>query len=174
MAVMPSGLSPRKEKNTMRRIFRYGTHIPVLIKIMEITKGPVLELGCGFNSTPLLFWLCKDQDRKFVSYDNDQRWIEKVGYSVEYASDWDKTDIDNTHWSVAFMDHRPGERRSIDAVRLKDKADFIILHDSVSELGKFYEFEKIYPLFKYRYNYTKFLPNTTVLSNLVDIGKYLK
>lgn len=141
---------------------------------MEVTNGPVLELGCGFSSTPLLYWMCMEQGRKFVSYENDKRWIEKVGYPIEYVEDWDKTDIDNIHWSVVLMDHRPGERRPVDAVRLKDNADFIILHDSVSELGKFYGYEKIYPLFKYRFNYTKFLPNTVVLSNLVDVEKFLK
>lgn len=158
----------------MRRILRYGTHIPILIKAMEMSKGPVLELGSGFSSTPFLFWLCKDQGRKFVSYDNDQGWIEKVGYPIEYVADWDKTDIDSIHWSVVLIDHRPGERRPIDAARLKDKADFIILHDSEPELDRFYGYEKIYPLFKYRFDYTKFLPNTTVLSNLIDVRKYLK
>lgn len=158
----------------MKRIIRYGTHMPMLIKAMQATTGPVLELGCGFNSTPFLFWLCKDQNRKFVSYENDQGWIDKVGYPVEYVADWDKTDIDNIHWSVVFMDHRPGERRPVDAVRLKDKADFIILHDSEPMLDKFYGYEKIYPLFTYRFDYTKFLPHTTVLSNSIDIEKYLK
>lgn len=152
----------------------YGTHIPVLIKVMAVAHGPVLELGCGFSSTPLLYWACQDQGRKFVSYENDKRWIEKVGYPVEYVEDWDKTDIDNTHWSIALLDHRPAERRAVDAVRLKDNADFIILHDSVSKLGKFHGYEKIYPLFKYRFDYTKFLPHTVVLSNLVDVQKYLK
>jgi hypothetical protein len=158
----------------MRRILRYGTHIPILIKVMELSSGPVLELGSGFNSTPFLFWLCQDQGRKFVSYDNDKKWIERVGYPINFVDNWDKTDIDNTHWSVALMDHRPGERRPIDAVRLKDKADFIILHDSEPELDKFYGYEKIYPLFKYRFDYTKFLPHTVVLSNLVNVRKYLK
>lgn len=158
----------------MKRILRYGTHIPVLLKIMAISKGPVLELGCGFNSTPFLYWLCKDQNRKFVSYDNDQKWIKTVGYPVEFVENWSRAKIDDTHWSLVLMDHRPGERRPIDAVRLKDCADFIVLHDSEPELDKFYGYEKIYPLFTYRFDYTKFLPQTTVLSNLIDVGKYLK
>jgi hypothetical protein len=158
----------------MRRILRYGTHIPALIKAVEVTDGPVLELGCGISSTPFLYWLCRDQDRQFVSYDNDQKWIKTVGYPTQFVENWDKTDIDSIHWSVALLDHRPGERRPEDAIRLKDKADFIILHDSEPELDKFYGYEKIYPLFKYRFDYTKFLPHTTVLSNLVDIKKYLK
>ena len=158
----------------MRRILRYGTHIPILIKVMGLTSGPVLELGAGLNSTPFLYWLCRDQGRKFVSYDNDQAWIDRVGYPIQFVDNWDKTDIDKAHWSVALMDHRPGERRPIDAARLKDNADFIILHDSEPELDKFYGYEKIYPLFKYRFDYKKVLPNTTVLSNFVDLEKIFK
>jgi hypothetical protein len=157
----------------MKRIVRYGTHIPVLIKVMEITSGPVLELGCGFSSTPLLYWLCQDQGRKFVSYDNNQKWVETVDYPIQFVENWDKADIDNVHWSVAFLDHRPAVRRIVDAVRLKDKTDFIILHDSEPELDKFYLYRKVYPLFKYRFDYTKFLPQTTVLSNLVDVGNII-
>lgn len=157
----------------MKRTIRYGTHIPMLIKMMNISDGPVLELGSGFNSTPFLYWLCKDQNRKFVSYDNDQKWIEKVGYNTQFIDDWDKTDIDNTHWSVALLDHRPGERRHVDAERLKDKADFIVLHDSELILEKYYMYEKIYPLFKYRFDYTKFLPHTTVLSNFIDLERFI-
>jgi hypothetical protein len=158
----------------LTRAQRYGTHLPVLIKAVLATKGPVLELGCGLASTPMLFWICQEQGRKFVSYENDSAWIRRVGYPVNLSDDWNQIDIDNTHWSVAFLDHRPGERRIIDAIRLEDKADLIILHDSEPELDKYYQYQKIYPMFKYRLDYTKFLPNTVVLSNLVDIEKYLK
>jgi hypothetical protein len=158
----------------MRWSQRYGTHIPILLKAVEVTHGPILELGCGLNSTPFLYWLCKDQDRKFVSYDNSRLWIATVGYPVEYINDWDKAYIDKTHWSIALIDHKPGERRRIDVKRLKDKADFVILHDSEPELNRFYGYKEIYPLFKYRFDYTKFLPNTTVVSNFVNLEKILK
>jgi hypothetical protein len=158
----------------MKRILRYGTHIPILVKIMGITKGPVLEMGCGFSSTPLLYWLCQEQGRKFVSFENDEKWIKKVGYPVTYVKDWDKADIEKAHWSVALLDHRPGERRHLDALRLKDKADFIILHDSEPGMDIYYQYSKIYPSFKYRFDYTKFLPHTVVLSNLTNVQKFLK
>lgn len=139
-----------------------------------MTHGPVLELGCGFSSTPFLYWLCQDQGRKFVSYDNDEGWIKKLGYPIVYVGNWDKAEIINVHWSVAFIDHRPGERRVVDAAKLKNKADYIILHDSEPQLDKFYGYEKIYPLFKYRFDYTKFLPQTTILSNYFDPAKIYK
>lgn len=158
----------------LTRAQRYGTHIPVLVKVVMATKGPVLELGCGFASTSLLFWLCQMQGRKFVSYENDPGWIKQVGYPVIFTEDWNKIDIDNIHWSVAFIDHRPGERRIIEAIRLEDKADIIILHDSEPESDKYYQYEKIYPMFKYRYDYKEFLPHTVALSNKINLNKIFK
>ena len=156
----------------MKRILRFGTHIPVLVKVMTKTNGSVLELGCGVSSTPLLFWLCKAQGRKFVTYDSNIRWIKNVGYPIKYVDNWDDAKIENTHWSVAFLDHRPGKRRMVDALRLKDKADFIILHDSEPKSEKHYQYEKIYPFFKHRFHYTKFVPNTTVISNFYDLKDF--
>ncbi len=158
----------------MNRTLRYGTHIPILLKAMQITHGPVLEMGCGLGSTPLLFWLCQDQDREFISYENDEEWIKKIGYPVTFVDNWDKADIEKKHWSLAFLDHRPGDRRYVDALRIKDKTDLLVLHDSEPDLDKFYLYRRIYPYFKYRFDYTKFLPNTVVLSNLIDVKKLLK
>lgn len=31
-----------------------GTHLPVLRRVIEITHGPVLEMGMGNSSTPIL------------------------------------------------------------------------------------------------------------------------
>jgi hypothetical protein len=135
-----------------------------------MTSGPILELGMGF-STMLLDMMCRLTERPLVSYESDSKWYKKnLKYASNFhtillADDWDKIDIDNTHWSVAFIDHRPALRRKIEAKRLKDIADYVILHDSEPEKGKFYRYTDIYPLFKYRYDYTNCKPYTTILSN---------
>ena len=145
-----------------------GSHIPILVKIMSLTDGSVLELGAGFFSTPLFYWLCKAEGREFVSYENDKKWCEEIGEMTTYIEDWDKANILSTHWSVMLIDHRPAHRRRIDARRLKDNADFIIMHDSDMERDRVYGYTEIYPLFKYKYDFTKVKPHTTVLSNFKD------
>lgn len=146
----------------------WSTHLPVLAKIMAISKGPVLELGSGIFSTPFLYWMSHSQKREFHSYDNDKRYADQLrGFGVQFAEQWNKIKIDNTHWGVVLIDHHPAQRRRIDAQRLKDKADFIIIHDSN---GAEYQWEKLYPHFKYRYNYKKARPNTTILSNVCEIS----
>lgn len=145
-----------------------GTHLPVLARLLMHTDGAVLELGAGFNSTPLLYWTCKAESRLFRSYENDKAWCEKMGDFTTYIEDWDKADIDDRMWSIALIDHRPALRRKDDARRLKDNANFVVLHDSEPEIDKFYKYTWIYKHFKYRYDYTKVKPFTTVLSNYID------
>ena len=152
-----------------------GSHIPILIKLVQMTDGPVLELGIGYNSTPLLHWLC-GSNRHLVSLEGDEKWVKKFQeynvdrHIVKHIEDWDKADIDNTHWSVVLIDHRPALRRKVDAERLKDKADYILIHDSEPEINKFYRYTDIYPLFKYRHDYTAVKPNSVVLSNFKDLS----
>lgn len=153
----------------------YISYLPILTRIVDMTNGPILELGMGF-STIVLDMMCRQTKRPLVSYENDPKWFEK---NKQYASDfhqvlltddWDKINIENTHWSVAFIDHRPALRRRVEAKRLKDNTNFIILHDSEPEINKFYRYTDIYSLFKYRFDYTKCKPHTTVLSNFKKLN----
>jgi hypothetical protein len=54
--------------------------------------------------------------------------------------------------------------------RLKDIADFVIVHDTQPEDNKFYHFDHVFRKFKYRFDYKKASPNTTVLSNFHDLS----
>ena len=157
-----------------------GSHLPILIKVLQLSYGPVLEIGMGLNSTPVLHWLCKEAGRELLSLENDPKWLEpnkafEEGlHRVEFVSDWDKAPIflpdEDRRWSVVLIDHRPALRRRIEALRLKDRADYIILHDSEPEIDRFYRYSGIYKHFKYQYDFTIVgKPHTTVLSNFEDV-----
>lgn len=145
-----------------------GSHLPVLSRIINATDGSVLELGAGYNSTPLLYWVCKAQNRRFVSYENDKVWCEKMGDLTTYIDDWGKADIFKDFWSMVFIDCRPALERHRFAIKLKDNANFVILHDSEPEIDRFYAYRRVWSHYKYRYDFTKVKPNTTVLSNFID------
>ena len=158
---------------------KYGSHLPILLRLVDLTAGPILELGTGGYSTAMLDLMCRQTKRKLVSYDNDPKWHkdnlqwQSDFHDIKLIQDWDKAEIDSIHWSIVLIDHRPALRRRVEAVRLKDKADFILLHDSEPEIDRFYRYSSIYKHFKSRYDYTKVKPNTTILSNFVDIKKLL-
>lgn len=153
----------------------YISYLPMLIKTVELSTGPIIELGMGF-STVVLHMLCKQSKRHIYSYENDTKWWKQ---NIQYLSDYhDIIALDN--WDiitprpcgVLLVDHRPAIRRRIDALRFKDFAEYILLHDSEPEIDRFYRYSGIYKHFKYRYDYRKCTPNTTVVSNLSDLSEF--
>lgn len=150
--------------------------MPILARIMDLTDGPVLEMGMGIYSTPLLDIMCAESKRMLVSYDNDPEWFgENEKWTSDYhqvlfTDNWERADIDRVHWSVVLIDHKPAPRRIKDIKRLAYNANFIVVHDTEPESDKFFKYRWIYRFFKYRYDYTKARPHTSVLSNFVDLS----
>ncbi len=134
----------------------YSTHLPLLLACVRATTGPVLELGMGEGSTPALHDVCKEQGRHLVSYDTDLKYINH--YSEKFAQagshdiigigreHWDKADIDRP-WSVVLVDHKPAARRRHEVMRLKDLAEFIVIHDTEPDIDRFYRFSRIWKHF---------------------------
>lgn len=153
-----------------------GTHLPVLMKLVSITDGPILELGGGLYSTPFLHWACFANKRELITYENAPEYFNMVRkyncdfHKVILIDDWDKMPIDR-YWDIAFIDHAPAERRKKDVIRLANFAKFVIIHDTEENQEHVYNLGEIYPLFKYRYHYKDINPHTSVLSNFVDVRK---
>jgi len=158
----------------MKWTLHWGSHIPVLIKVIENSEDDVLELGMGVYSTPLLHWMCTPSGRRVVSYENHANYFSLFQnglnqfHETYLVDNLDDIDI-SQEWGVAFIDSEPMEQRARLAQRLLYNCRFVILHDTQDREEKFYGYKRIYPLFKYRYNYTQFKPNTTVLSNLDNL-----
>lgn len=148
------------------------TYMPMLIKAVQLTNGPVLELGAGVFSTPLLHWLCAEARRPLVTYEHDPEYY---GFARKFLSrthrivlidNWKNIDV-KTHWSVVLVDQNTDRGQT--AVLLKSSADFIILHDSEAE--KIYGYDKVYPHFKYIFHWKFCKPYTTVVSNTNNLSK---
>jgi len=152
----------------------FGSHIPILVKILERTDGRILDLGMGL-STIVMHAMATKTKRPVVSYESNMEWYKEYlkyqsdFHQIKFVDNWDKADIDNEFWDVALVDHHPARRRVKEVVRLANTANYILLHDS-DIFNKFYTGSGIYPLFKYRFNYTKCFPGTVVLSNTVDLS----
>lgn len=156
----------------------WTTHMTMLIKVLamlelEDPKGrkAVLEVGGGPFSTPILHWICKLQGRKLVTYENEPTFYKLCKrfqsglHSIRFIEDWDKMDF-KTHWGMVFIDHHPSERRVVDVVNFKDKADYIVIHDT--NRAKYY-FEPGFAQFKYRYDWKDCKPYTSVVSNFKNL-----
>lgn len=142
------------------------------------TNGPVLELGMGEGSTPILHDICREMKRPLHSYDTDRNYVTKYAelYPAEKdwhsicligRDEWDKANIDRT-WSVVLIDHRPARRRHHEALRLANLAEYIVCHDTEPEIDRFYRFSSIFDQFKQVFHDNR-IPRTSVLSNLRDL-----
>lgn len=173
----------------------YGTHAPVLAAALAKTTGPVMELGMGWGSTPLLHAVCAMQGKHLYSMDGDINWVREMmravgepelrpglnslvtGYfppehqfrHVEPGRwcEW-VTAAARWSWGVVFIDCAPGEIRKDLALALKSSAKFIILHDALQDPphgAGNYRYESIIPQFKYHEFYTVLKPATLILSD---------
>ena len=114
----------------------WSTHIHALSAAVQHSSGPILELGCGDYSTPLLHVL--RGDRLVVSAERDPAWyaqfvdLAAAGHEVVLVSDWDAflEIVKSTHWGVVFVDHSPGERRAADLRLLAPRTDLVVVHDT--------------------------------------------
>ena len=70
-----SEAAPRDEHES----WIYGTHLVPLMACVVESSGPVLELGCGRWSTPVLRAYCLAAKREFVSVDSNRNWADKIG-----------------------------------------------------------------------------------------------
>ena len=152
----------------------YGSHLPILIKALSITDGMVLEFGTGIFSTTFLHWACCLDKRKLISYENGVSYYESYKdfnndyHQVVLVKDWDEIILPE-HCSVALVDHNSTHRRKEEVRRLANIADYIVIHDSNPEVDRHFRFSKVYPLFKYRKDFTYSTTNTSVLSNFKDL-----
>src|SRR4051812_1705868 len=69
-----------------------STHFPLLIKAVQMSEGPVLELGSGLFSTPLLHWMCFEGKRQLLTVEGYKHYLEFADkfkapwHEVRYAS----------------------------------------------------------------------------------------
>lgn len=149
----------------------WSTHMPVLIQLAGMTDGPIMEVGTGVYSTPLLHWLCHPKKRRLISYEKDKNFIHVAKqyvapfHSIRQIDDYQNIPVKG-YYSIIFIDHE-GHDRGKTAVRLKDLADYIVLHDSNVPSKNAYHL--IPEAFKYYRNYEHARPWTGVASNFKEL-----
>ena len=146
----------------------FASHFPVLLECLNAAKsGPVLELGMGEFSTPLLHTFRRG--RRIVSVDSDSAYYAAFKHlacpthelhCVAYEDFPIKPDL-APEWAVALVDNGPPGRRREDIHRLHGNAEYVVVHDYGEEDRDFYGL----------YRYSKHYPSlaTIVLSDQHDL-----
>jgi len=155
-----------------------GSHIPVLIKLIQKIDKPVLELGIGYNSTPLLHWMCKEKLLYLISFESDKKWLDKFkdfnddSHLVGYH-DFENNYLSNLpslaefdYYGLVFVDHKPARKRRSSVRFFANKADYIVVHDSELADTPAYKYTPVFDEFKYKFEFKKVgKPYTMILSN---------
>jgi hypothetical protein len=142
----------------------------MLIKCVLATDGSVLELGAGPASTPVLHWLCQEKRRRLYTYESNNyfyryaRCFESGNHKI-FKINWDNSLAIDGYWSVILVD-QPSRFRSRAIEFFKDKADYIVIHDTDDAGVKRYA--EVLSGFKYRHDWKACRPWTTVVSNFKD------
>jgi len=157
----------------------YGTHLPLLISTVRKTTGSILELGMGVFSTPFLHYIAVLDNREVLSVENFKDWSEffldkysHKNHKIRVIDSWDdldKVENINREWDVVLVDQTPDLARIEAVKKLANKAKYIIIHDSTPKYESNYHYSEIYPLFKYRRDWTLDRNHATVLSNFVSL-----
>jgi hypothetical protein len=114
-----------------------------------------------------------------VSYENFRKWYD---FLVEYytANEYHQINFIEKYsdapiekkWDVVLIDQTPDSSRSEEIIRLKDKAKYIVIHDSNPSNYTVTHYDKVYPLFKYKTDWHGDRNRTTVLSNFVNLKNF--
>lgn len=116
----------------------WGSHLPALFACLANTVGPVIEVGVGHFSTPILHAFCVEEDRQLISVEQDRGWFEKFEnfrsknhgiYCGEY-SELIPLLAKEKQWAVSLIDNSPGgNRRACDFSELIKSSVFVVVHD---------------------------------------------
>jgi len=149
-----------------------GTFIPLLITAVANTSGPILEIGCGENSTPLLHALCSVDERSLMTIVADKKSLELFCFvampwhQLLYGASFEQIDISIAR-SVVLIDYVPQAVRMATIIKLRPKTEIFVVHDS-NEINQ--SFGTLLSSFKYRYDDKHYVPNTTLVSDTIDVN----
>lgn len=111
----------------------YSTHLAALMWALSVSIGRVLEVGCGYYSTPWLHEYCAAANRYLVSYETSPVWRQRFATMYEsrdhvFPEMLPKTPIEGMY-GVVLVDGEWAERVWwVDAVR--GHAERVVVHDT--------------------------------------------
>lgn len=124
----------------------WGSHLPALMACCAVTSGPVIELGIGHFSTPVLHSFCGATKRRLVSIEENTEWFDRlkhlgVGHHTMLNGDYFRPLLDLASlepYGVAFIDHSPGgESRRKAFEYLLTRSEFVVMHDAQQDAENF-------------------------------------
>lgn len=118
---------------------KYATHLEALVTALMDNDGPVLELGCGDYSTPVIAAIARAQGKKMLVQASDASWADRYrginGVQIEIVKwpEWQPPKPLASHdtWGVVLLDSEESTAGRLRLLpKLLGKADVVLLHDA--------------------------------------------
>jgi hypothetical protein len=109
----------------------YSTHLEALVQSACSTKGDILELGCGFYSTPVLSAIARTMGKSLVIMARDPKWHSQFrNYGIVIPESWDDPDFTGS-WGTVLLDNEQLTRDRLEHIPALCKvAEQIVVHDA--------------------------------------------
>jgi len=162
--------SVRRDAQVIAGADGVASHLPLLSLALSITTGAVLELGCGFCSTPMLHYGCRLVGRELDTVETNPDWLAKLGsfrsrqHRFHYAPTILESPLLDQEWDVALVDHAQALKRTPTADRLRAKSRLVVCHDTQG--GRY---KDAFANYRYRLDDTRFRAWTSLVSDSVDV-----
>jgi hypothetical protein len=162
-----------------------ATHAPILSAVASKAGGPIIEIGVGHHSTPMLHFIARAIGRHITSIDTNADWISFFSCIPGLGSDHRYLCTGNRlisaelprylegtgTWGVAFVDCSPEIDRKKCVELMRNRAKYIVVHDA-EPLAKVYDWGNLFDTFKSKF-YWDFYGNGTIVVSMTEDCSWL-
>lgn len=144
-----------------------ATHLQALVWALYRTDGPILELGVGWYSTPLLAGVAEVTGRRVICVEGNRHWFawaeQRFDGRVMVVSPVDGIHAFELTWGLVLVDHGDGARRAESVHRYRRTC--VVVHDTQPNVRQHYPgLEEVLTTFDRRRDFTELEPWTTVVN----------
>lgn len=159
----------------------YATHLNATITC-AIRSGilwpgsPILELGCGHYSTPLLASIARIQNRKFKVITSSTEWSRSFSNLdcemelIEFER-WQDISFNDREWGMVLLDNEETAAARYDQLfKLSGDAKAVVFHDANRVDSATWGLMTLF--YKHLFFSDQYLPSTAILTQEVDPEKW--
>jgi hypothetical protein len=143
----------------------YATHLEALVYATLMNNENILELGCGYYSTPLLYSICKIQNRKLSILSSNKDWLDKFkDYGeCELVENWSEFNFHGKYGMVFLDNEQLTAHRIMLIPKIMQITNVLVVHDADKMINN-----PNWKNFTEQYNqiwFKKYNPHTVILLN---------
>lgn len=149
----------------------YATHLEALVTTALRTSGPMLELGCGDYSTPVLAAFARTLGRELLVQASDDDWASRFTHLVSHNvrielvnwRHWTPPVGKMPGWGFVLLD---SEESTADRIRrlpaLATVASVVVMHDADKAMARAH-WSEVSADWHVHQLYSTYMPHTVVL-----------